>query len=780
MLAIPLLLALVVADPPVHNGRTGNIAVRPPRSAAEIVVDGQLDEPVWKQAAILTGFSQFSPQDGIAASDSTQVLVWYSATAIHFGVRAFEPHGTVRATLAERDRIATDDQIQFLIGTFNDGRQAAMFAVNPFGIQADGALVEQGNRGGGGLTSSGSSARESADLSQDYVFKSKGRLTDWGYEIEVTIPFKSLRFQSVADQTWGFNVVRRVQHSNYEDSWTPALRGNASFLSQSGTLAGLTDLHRGLVLDITPELTDRVDGAPGTPRWDYSAGKPQLGGTVRWGITNNLTFNGTFNPDFSQVEADAGQVNFDPRRAIFIPERRPFFIDGIEQFQTPNGLVYTRRILQPQAAVKVAGKMGSTNVALMSASDDRIASTSGQDNPLFNILRLSRDLGAQSRLGLTYTDRVDGDNSNRVLSLDGRGVINRIYSGAFQLAGSRTLRNGVLTTAPLFEARAARDGRALSVRALINGIDPDFVTQAGFISRTGEVHAQISPRYTFFFPRGSRIESFAGNMNVDGTWNYTNFMRRGDARDKKLHFGADAQLRGGWSVGGSLLLESFGYDPTFYASRFRIEAPNGVGGLDTLPFVGTARLPNRDWLVRFSSPRYKYLQFSGFFIDGIDENFYEWASSDVLYAQFTLNARPSERIRLDATYQIQQFNRRTDGSLVGLVRNPRLKLEYQVSQPFFVRLIGEYIADQVDALRDDSRTNLPLLQRDASGVYVGTVARTSNSVRGDVLLAYTPQPGTVVYLGYGARMLEPESFRFERVTRSSDALFLKLSYLFRN
>ena len=780
MLALPLLLTLVVADPTVHSGRAGNIAVRPPRAAAEIVVDGKLDEPVWKQAAILNGFSQFSPQDGIPAADSTQVLVWYSATAIHFGVRAFEPHGTVRATLAERDRIGSDDHVQFLIGTFNDGRQAAMFAVNPFGIQADGALVEQGNRGGGGLTSSNSSGRESADLSQDYVFKSKGRVTEWGYEVEVTIPFKSLRFQSVADQTWGFNVVRRVQHSNYEDSWTPAQRGNASFLAQSGTLAGLTDLHRGMVLDITPELTDRVDGAPGTAQWDYATGKPQLGGTVRWGITNNLTFNGTFNPDFSQVEADAGQVNFDPRRAIFIPERRPFFIDGIEQFQTPNGLVYTRRILQPQVAAKVAGKMGATNVAFMTASDDRIASASGRDNPLFNILRLARDLGAQSRLGLTYTDRIDGDNSNRVLSIDGRGVLKRIYSGSFQLAGSRTQRSGALSTAPLFETRLARDGRAFSVRALLNGIDPDFVTQTGFISRTGEVHANIAPRYTLFYPRGSRVESLSGSMNIDGTWNYVNFMRRGDARDKKLHFGADAQLRGGWSVGGSLLLETFGYDPQFYSSRFRIEAPDGVGGLDTLSFVGTPRLPNRDWLVRFSSPRFKYFQASGFYVAGVDENFYEWASADVIYAQFTLNARPSERIRLDATYQIQQFNRRTDGSLVALVRNPRVKLEYQVSQPFFVRLIGEYIAEQVDALRDDSRTNLPLLQRNGSGVYVRTVARLNNSVRGDFLLAYTPQPGTVVYLGYGARMLEPESFRFERLTRSSDALFVKLSYLFRN
>ena len=163
----------------------------------------------------------------------------------------------------------------------------------------------------------------------------------------------------------------------------------------------------------------------------------------------------------------------------------------------------------------------------------------------------------------------------------------------------------------------------------------------------------------------------------------------------------------------------------------------------------------------------------------MDENFFEWASADILYAQLTINARPSERIRIDATYQIQEYKRRTDHSLVGITRNPRLKLEYQVSRPFFVRLIGEYVASATDALRDDSRTNFPLLQRDRNGVYVRTTAGQVNRLSGDVLLAYTPQPGTVIYLGYGARMLEPEPFRYQHLARQTDAVFLKLSYLFR-
>ena len=785
LFALPLVaalvaaLALVVNDPPVHIGRSGQLKVEPPRIEATVTIDGVLDEAPWKSASVLTGFSQFSPNDGIAAADSTVVLVWYSPTAIHFGVRAYEPHGTVRATLAERDRISSDDQIQFLIGTFNDGRQAAVFSVNPLGIQADGSLVEQGNRSSGGLMGGGNSARESADLSQDYVYESKGRLTDFGFEVEVRIPFKSLRFQAAERQTWGLNVVRLVQHSNYEDTWAPAQRANASFLGQSGTLNGLHGLRRGLVLDITPEVTDRMDGTAGATGWDYTAGQPKVGATARWGVTNNLTLNGTVNPDFSQVEADAGQFQFDPRRAVFFAERRPFFIDGIEQFQTPNGLVYTRRIVQPVVSAKISGKVGTTNIAFLSAADAQNTSRTGSDNPIYNIVRLSRDLGAGSRIAMTYTDKLDGAASNRVLSVDGRAVRARIYSGSFQLAGARTQDGGVVTTAPLFEGRLARDGRKFGVRTYFRGIDPDFNTESGFISRTGEVQANLVPRYTWFGERGRRVESFTGSLMGDAIWNYDNFTQRGDARDKKFHMNADATLRGGWTVGASLLLETFGYDPSFYGPRFRIEAPRVGGGFDTLAFTGTPRLPNRDWVLRVGTPRYKYVQANAAVIRGIDENFHEWASADVWYISATINVRASERLRIDGTYQMQDFVRRTDGSLVGIVRIPRIKTEYQISRPFFVRVIGEYYSESVDALRDDSRTGFPLLLRNASGVYVRTAPRNTIRVRGDLLLAYTPSPGTVVYLGYGARMTEPQPFKFDGLYRTDDAFFLKASYLFR-
>jgi len=197
MLTFSLLALLTIPTDPstVYHGRKGQTAVQPPRIEASITVDGALDEPAWRSAAVMTGFSQFSPQDGVAAVDSTEVLVWYSPTAIHFGIRAFEPHGAVRATLAERDKIQNDDYVQLLLGTFNDGRQATVFMLNPLGVQADGVLNETGQSGGAGFMAAMQS-RESADLSPDFVFQSKGRVTPWGYEVEVRIPFKSLKYQS--------------------------------------------------------------------------------------------------------------------------------------------------------------------------------------------------------------------------------------------------------------------------------------------------------------------------------------------------------------------------------------------------------------------------------------------------------------------------------------------------------------------------------------------------------------------------------------------------------
>ena len=778
---LTLLLLLypgIIDDPPTsYNGRAGNLAVRVPRMEVEPQIDGKLDEQVWGDAALLTGFSQFSPTDGVPAADSTEVLIWYTPTAILFGIRAFEAHGSVHATLADRDRIASDDYVQILLSTFDDGRQASVFAVNPLGVQSDGALVETGSTSGNGFNNA-VVKREQADLSPDFVFQSKGRVTEYGYEVEVRIPFKSLRFQPKKEQSWGINIVRQVQHSGHEDSWAPAKRASASFLGQSGRLVGLRDLRRGVVLDVTPSLTSRSTGSRGTSGWDYAGGGPELGGTVRWGVTNNLTLNGTANPDFSQVESDAQQFVFDPRNELFFSEKRPFFLDGIEQFNTPNLLIYTRRIVQPVAAAKLTGKALGTDLALLTAVDDRLGSTTG-DHPIYNLLRVQRDLGSQSRVGVVYTDRIDGNNYNRVAGADARLVFGGVYSSQLQLAGSRTRSNGVTTTAPLWSARFARAGRTLGMRYTMTGINEQFQARSGFISRPGIVHATLTHSATVYGQPKGLIENFTGDVTLDGTWEYQRFVHGQGIQDQKLHFNTNTRLKGGWQVGASVLVESFGYPSDVYTD-YALEVPGAGGaGLDTVPFTGTPTIPNLDYVLSLDTPEFSHFSGNIFFLWGHDENFFEWASAKITWLELTLDWRPTPKLRVNGFYRLQYVGRRTDGSTVDLWRSPRLKVEYQLSRPIFLRLVGEYTSERRDALRDDTRTGAPILVFDPdANSYRRAAAFGHRSFRGDFLFSYQPTPGTVLFAGYGSTLRDPSELGRSSLRRSEDGFFLKLSYLF--
>ncbi len=756
----------------VYSGRENQVNVKPPRIEADATIDGALTEPVWQQAAVLTGFSQFSPHDGIPAADSTQVLVWYSPTAVYFGIRAFESHGGVHATLADRDKISADDNVQILLGTFHDHRQAYVFAVNPLGVQMDGTIVEQGQVLTGTWTPT-LSGRVAPDLSQDFVFSSKGRLTDYGYEVEIKIPLKSVKYQSADVQSWDLNIVRQVQHSGHEDSWVPAKRANTSFLSQSGSLDGLTGLSRGLVLDVNPSVTQKVTGAPGPTGWNYDRGSPQVGGRVQWGITNTLTLNAAVNPDFAEVESDAGQFVIDPRQALFFPEKRPFFLEGLDAFNTPSNLIYTRRIAQPDAALKLTGKVGGTSLGVLSAADDRSLSPSGIDRTFYNIVRAQRDLGGQSRLGFAYTDRVVGNDYNRVADIDSRLVFGEVYSASLQGAASFDRSSGVAMNAPLWGANFARNGKEFGFRYLFNGIGDDFRARSGFISRPGVVRADIDHRVTHFGHQGALLETLTGEFILDDQWQYTNFKRHGDAQDKKAHLSANAGLRGGWNVGGGFYLETFGFDDQLYSS-YRIL--RGVG--DTIPFVGRPRITNHDYVFTLSTPQWKKFNGDLLYVGGQDENFFEWAQADIDLIQLAMSFRPSDRARVEGTFDYQDYWRRSDHSLVGRNMIPRVKLEYQITRAIFMRLVGEYDLSEHDDLRDETRTNYPLI---IDGELASAIR--SRSLHGDYLFSYQPTPGTVFFLGYGSRADgEPDPlqrFNWQPLRRASDYFFAKYSYLFR-
>jgi hypothetical protein len=555
----------------------------------------------------------------------------------------------------------------------------------------------------------------------------------------------------------------------------PAKLGSASFLGQSGKLIGLLDLRTGRAVDFVPTLTSRVSGVPGgdASQWEYSGGKPEFGGSARWGVTPNLTLNAAANPDFAEVESDASQFSFDPRQAVSFAERRPFFLDGIEQFQVPRNLVYTRRIIQPVVAAKLTGRAAGMRVGVLAAVDDKIGSRHGE-NPIFGIVRLMRDFNGGSQLGMVHTEQHDGPDNNRVTGVDGRVVVGRIHSATFSGAIANDHLSGETTSAPVWNLGYRMNGRNFRVRSGVAGVHEDFRTRSGFISRAGVANASLAPSYTWL-RTGRTIESISAEVLVDGTWHYDSLVHGGGIQDRKLHFNFNTQWKGGWTAGASVLVEDFGYDPKLYSDYALL---NTDGSLS--PFVGVARIPNRDYIISVSSPAFPLGQFGGFVLWGHDENFAEWASADIVWIEADMTLTPSEQFRLNFSYNHTQVNRRDDGSRVTLQMVPRARIEYQLSRALQVRVIAQYALHEQDVLRDNSRTELPIVFiTGPNGQYTTDTGFRDGKLRGDVLLSYVPNPGTVIYLGYGSSHSEPLISGRRQLQKTNDAFFLKLSYLFR-
>ena len=755
----------------VYHGRDGHTTLTPPKIEADVTVDGRLDEAPWQQAAILTGFSLYSPADGRPAPDSTEVRVWYSTNAIYFGIRAFEPHGPVTYTLADRDRITSDDNVEIHLDTFNEHNRAIVFAVNPLGVQADGTKSE-----GGGFIPGANVAPGQNDLSADFVWQSKGIVIEGGYQVEIRIPFSSLRYRVASSQTWGIQIDRRVQHSGYEETWTPAKRASASFIAQAGQLTNLNGMHHGQIVELNPELTNTVTGSAccgvTSNSWKYNS-NPQLGGNVRWALGSNFVLNGTVKPDFSQVEADATQIAADERFALFYAEKRPFFVEGSDQFNVPNTLVYTRTIVRPDAALKLTGKVGGADVAVLSAFDEPQASTNGE-RPLVDIVRLRQSIGAQSQAGIVYSDRIGGGRENRVMGGDTKVVFGGKYFAQFQAVEGLTREGGVSTSGPMWEAMLDATGRSFGFHYNILGIDPDFRADNGFVPRTGFVQPGFANRFTWYGAPGARLEKFNVFVMTNGLWQYDAFFSAKSLLEDRAQAQIQWTLRGGWSLGFTPRIASYAFDPTTYANLY-------VGLLPSTeppaPFAPSDRITALTNAFSISTPQFRKFSASAGATIGNDVDFQETSRVRRVDYNASLELRPSSRLRATATYVSSTFTRRIDDQRTAFTKIPRLKIEYQIARPIFVRVVSQYSATLREPLRDP-RTGEVLLVGPIESL--APSARTeSNVLRTDWLFSYRPTPGTVFFLGYGGSMNEPDPLAFQQLQRVSDSFFMKLSYAFR-
>jgi hypothetical protein len=431
-----------------------------PKFAAPPVIDGKLSEEVWATAAVLKDFYQIDPGDNIAPSKPTEVLLGYDAKFLYIAFRAFDEQDKIRSTVAKRDNIFNDDYVGFYLDTFNDKRKAFEMFFNPLGIQGDGVMTEG----------------QGEDFSVDILMESKGTIDETGYFVEIAIPFKSLRYEAGKGKFWGAHFFRRIQRFNRElDSWMPFSRSISSNLSQAGRLGGLEGIAVERTLELIPSVTlsesgrfVRTFGAPFTGadpgRILNEPMKFEAGLTAKFIPNPGTSIDLAINPDFAQVEADQLVVTANQRFPIFFPEKRPFFLEGIDIFRTPVTVVHTRAIVDPDIALKTTGKMGRNTFGIMAASDNGPGNLSIDDreflrrsinslnagqlnrrddllkildkNAMIGVLRLKRDVGKENSLGILATTYNFPDKYNQLFSADGRFVLSKTANFTFQAIGT--------------------------------------------------------------------------------------------------------------------------------------------------------------------------------------------------------------------------------------------------------------------------------------------------------------------------------------------------------
>jgi hypothetical protein len=517
---------------------------RVPRASSPIGVDGLVEEGAWEGALKLELPFQVWPGDNAPTEVRTEALLMYDSSHVYAAFRAHDPDpSAIRARLSDRDRAFQDDFVGIVVDTFNDERRAFEFFVNAMGVQMD--LVMDDVNG-------------NEDSSWDAIWDSAGRLTSEGYEVEMAIPFTSLRFQRVdGDQVWGLDLVRKYpRDQGYLLASNPRDRDRSCYLCQVGKVVGFNGATPGKNLEITPTFTAvRTDTNDALVNKDLSQVSPRkledvqerglergdadydAGLTVKWGMTPNLTLSGTVNPDFSQVEADAARLDVNEQFALFFPEKRPFFLEGQDFFDTPLQVVHTRMVADPLWGAKLTGKEGSHALGAFVAQDEItnliFPGSHGSDGDSFDeqttdgVFRYRRDIGQNSAVGGIMTARTGKDYHNVVLGAD----------ALLRPADSDTIRVQLLTSQTEDPEQVAFDNEqpgggfrdtALHVGyshwtkywgtwARYRDLGPDFRSDLGFIPQVNIRQPVVGYERRWW----GEPESWWSRMNVGADWDQT-------------------------------------------------------------------------------------------------------------------------------------------------------------------------------------------------------------------------------------------------------------------
>jgi hypothetical protein len=474
-----------------------------PRISSEIKIDGYLNEEAWSSAARIDANIEVEPGENIPAPVKTEVFITYDNSNIYVAFKAFDPNPKeIRANLCGRDNIWDDDWVLILFDTFNDERRCYDFGCNPLGIQAD--IIESVSGGGD---------------SWDAIWESDGRITEEGYIVEMAIPFSSLKFpRSEGEQIWGFDAVRSYPRKvRHHIGAFPRDRSNNCYFCQLEKLVGFSDVIPGRDIELAPTFTsiatqERENEYSGPFKTDDSY---EIGLTSSWGLTNNLKLSATLNPDFSTIEADVIQVDINNPFELWYPEKRPFFIEGAEFFETMIDVVYTRTLADPDFGIKLTGKEGKNTIGFFSAQDAVtnlvIPSLYGSNSDNLDmksygsIFRYLRDFGQSSNIGLLMTDREGENYHNRVLGFDGIFNFTKKDQLRWQVLGTKTLypdeiSSGYGQPTDEFGGKGISANYSHSISkynfyGVYQELSPDFRTDLGSVTQTGYRYGEAGGNY---------------------------------------------------------------------------------------------------------------------------------------------------------------------------------------------------------------------------------------------------------------------------------------------
>jgi len=550
-----LLLTLFLLPPSVHaheNRTAENKVIHAIRASEGISIDGRLDDAAWAYASPISGFTQREPIQDEPPTERTEIRMVYDDEAVYFGVMMYdaEPDKIVKR-LARRDRPWDADYISISIDPYHDHRTGFYFTVNAAGIEGDGLMYNDTRR----------------DSDWDGVWDSSVKITEDGWVAEVKIPYHTIRFTRQEIYTWGINFQRSIFRKNERDYWAMIRRGENGWVSRFGHIEGIEHITPPMRLQAIPYLLSSGQLAPVSPRTPQGkAFQQRVGVNLKYGITSNLTLDMTANPDFGQVEADEAVLNLSVFEAFF-PEKRPFFIEGSQIFDTPMGLFYSRRIgrsptgsfdtrdgdavLQerpPATSIITAAKMtgrtqSGTTIGLVSAVTaeeyatlvDTVLNFRFRDQieprATYNVLRLKRDILNNSFVGMMATNAArTGESPATTGGVDwGLNMFNNMYSFNGQVALSRTGQDVRKTGIGTEMRLSKRGGDHIGGDIRYEGLSRDFaINDLGFLRR-------------------SNIHNLRGGINVRGNnpWRFTR--RRG------LNFNTSAS----WNLDGDKLRQNF-------------------------------------------------------------------------------------------------------------------------------------------------------------------------------------------------------------------------------